>query len=272
MPPTCDQFVHAYDRQQGTERAQSPMLLARLRTKIRTIARGLSGGLAYIRDWRIYNQKLDDHSSPFRARLSDMLPCLTDRYECAGSTRGHYFHQDLWVAKEIYKLNPTEHWDVGSRIDGFVAHLLVSREVSVIDIRKLESNVPGLRFHQGDITGLNFPSGSIRSLSCLHAMEHVGLGRYGDKVDPKGCFQGMKELARVLAPGGRLYFSVPIGRQRTEFNAHRIFDPKTILDCFSSLRLLHFAAIDDRDELIDPANWEDYRTANHACGLFVFTK
>jgi len=248
------------------------MLLSRLRTKIRTIARGITGTLAYFRDWRIYNQKLDQNSSPFRARLSDMVPCLTDRYAYAGVTRGHYFHQDLWVAKQIYNLNPSEHWDVGSRIDGFVAHLLVSREVHVIDLRRLESNVPGLRFYQGDITALNAGSDSIFSLSCLHAMEHVGLGRYGDKVDPNGCCQGMKELARVLAPGGRLYFSVPIGRERTEFNAHRIFDPKTILDRFPSLRLLHFAVIDDRGELIDPAKWEDYRTADHACGLFVFTK
>jgi len=103
-------------------------------------------------------------------------------------------------------------------------------------------------------------------------MEHVGLGRYGDKIDPNGCFQGMEELARILAPGGRLYFSVPIGRERTEFNAHRIFDPESVLECFSSLTLLHFAAINDLGELVDPANWRDYRTANLACGLFVFSK
>lgn len=232
---------------------------------------GIAGSFAYVRDWRTYNRKLG-RSSRFRARLSDMLPYLMDRYQDAGVARGHYFHQDLWVAKEIFHKNPAEHWDIGSRIDGFIAHLLVYRDVHVVDIRKLDCNVPGLTFHRGDLTALDIRANSIPSLSCLHAMEHVGLGRYGDKVDPDGCFQGMKELARILAPGGRLYFSVPIGRERAEFNAHRIFDPESVLECFPSLTLVHFAAINDLGELVDPANWRDYRTANLACGLFVFSK
>lgn len=231
----------------------------------------MRGSLAYVRDWRTYNSKLA-RSSRFRAHLSDMMPYLMDRFKDAGVTRGHYFHQDLWVAKEIFRQNPAEHWDFGSRIDGFIAHLLVHREVHVVDIRKLDSTVPGLTFHQGDLTALEIPTDSIPSLSCLHAMEHVGLGRYGDRIDPEGCFQGMKELARILTPGGRLYFSVPIGRERTEFNAHRVFDPKSILASFPSLTLIHFAAINDVGDLVDPADWRDYRTAHLACGLFVFSK
>jgi hypothetical protein len=231
----------------------------------------VTGSLAYLRDWRTYNRKLAP-SSRFRARLSDMAPYVMDRYQDAGVARGHYFHQDLWVAKQVFRANPPEHWDIGSRIDGFIAHLLVFRDVHVVDIRALDSSVPGLIFHRGDLTALDLPTKSVQSLSCLHAMEHVGLGRYGDKVDPDGCFHGMKELARILAPEGRLYFSVPIGRERAQFNAHRIFDPESILACFPALTLIHFAAVNDLGDLVDPADWRDYRTANMACGLFVFSK
>jgi SAM-dependent methyltransferase len=246
-------------------------LLGRLRNTLYRLGRSARGSYAYVCDWVVYNRQIS-RSSPFRAHLSDASPCLADRYQDAGSVRGHYFQQDLWAAKLIHRANPPEHWDIGSRIDGFIAHLLVFREVHVIDIRGLSSEVEGLLFHRGDLTALDIPTASISSLSCLHAMEHVGLGRYGDPIDPEGCFQGMRELARVLAPKGKLYFSVPIGRERVEFNAHRIFSPDTIVQHLSSLKLLHFAAIDDEDRLRDPADWKDFRTANLACGLFVFTK
>jgi hypothetical protein len=226
---------------------------------------------AYIRDWFAYNQTNPPRDS-FNIKLAHLHPRLGDRYHDAGIANGDYFHQDLWVAQKIFAANPQEHWDVGSRIDGFVAHLLTFRTVNVIDIRKLESKVPGLIFHQGDVTALEIPDDSIESLSCLHAMEHVGLGRYGDPIDSWGYFKGMQELQRILALGGRLYFSVPIGKERVEFNAHRVFNPLTVTEAFSSLSLIAFAAINETGDLIDPARPEDFKTVRSACGLFVFEK
>lgn len=235
------------------------------------IGKNFAGLAAYIRDWVAYNQVTSPKVS-FNIRLAHLHPCLGDRYHNAGIAGGDYFHQDLWVARKIFAANPGEHWDIGSRIDGFIAHLLTFRTVNVIDIRKLESKVSGLIFHQGDVTALQIADDSIESLSCLHAMEHVGLGRYGDSIDPWGCFKGMQELQRVLAPGGKLYFSVPIGKERVEFNAHRVFDPFTVIEAFSSLTLVEFAAINDMGDLIEPAQPEDFRTIRSACGLFVFEK
>ncbi len=97
------------------------------------------------------------------------------------------------------------HLDVGSRLDGFIAHLLAFMEVEVIDIRPLNINVPGLRFTLGDATVLERKSDSVESLSSLHAVEHFGLGRYGDSIDPEACFKAMRSFARVLKPGGVLY-------------------------------------------------------------------
>ena len=122
--------------------------------------------------------------------------------------------------------------------------------VTIVDIRPLVSNIEGLTFLQDDATKLStVPSNSIASLSSLHVAEHFGLGRYSDPVDPQAYFRFMESLARVLTPGGRLYFSVPLGKEKVEFNAHRVFNPNTILDRFSGLRLQSFSYVGDDNAL-----------------------
>lgn len=217
-------------------------------------------------------KSLAKNENEFPLNIVNLSPCLSDRYDNAGIATGAYFHQDLWMAKKIFIANPSSHWDVGSRVDGFVAHLLTFRSVNVIDIRELKSELDGLIFQQGDVTELKIESNSIESLSCLHAMEHVGLGRYGDDVDPSGYLKGMKELERILKPGGKLYFSVPIGKQRLEFNSQRIFSPSTVMDIFSGMKLVEFAAVDDAGKLLDPSRPEDFENGLCCCGLFILSK
>lgn len=207
-----------------------------------------------------------------RLDIRRLYPCLVDRFRSAGTVSTHYFHQDLWAARRIHDAAPPEHYDVGSRIDGFVAHLLSFREVNVLDYRPLRSSPSGLHFLRADVVRLPFSDESVHSLSCLHAMEHVGLGRYGDAVDPNGCFHGMRELQRVLAPGGSLYFSVPIGRERVEFDAHRVFSPDTVLRAFDSLRLVEFSAVGDDAGYVENADPASYSSAHYACGLFRFER
>ena len=81
-------------------------------------------------------------------------------------------------------------------------------------------------------------------------------------------------MARVLAPGGRLYFSVPIGAERIEFNAQRVFAPQTILQTFAEhrLRLAAFSAVDDRGLLMPAADPLSFTGAHYSCGLFEFSK
>ena len=167
----------------------------------------------------------------------ELVPCLHDWYEEGGSTKNEYFWQDLLVAQRIFKQKPLRHVDVGSRIDGFVAHVASFRPVEVFDIRPVNLDIPGVVFKQADLMSVDSVAslcdgnaGYCDSLSCLHAIEHFGLGRYGDPVDPSGYRRGIENLSKLLQPGGRLYLSTPIGSQRVEFNANWVFDPNTILD------------------------------------------
>jgi hypothetical protein len=179
------------------------------------------------------------------------FPILGEREAASGSI-GAYALQDLLVAKWIREDGPMRHVDVGSRIDGFICHLAVFREVEVIDIRPAPGVIPGVVFHQLDVMGA-CPAewkGALGSLSCLHTVEHFGLGRYGDALDPQGHEKGVARLKEMVAPGGRMYLSTPIGPQRIEFNAHRIFAVSTVLGWFAEgWEIERLAVIDDEESI-----------------------
>ena len=176
----------------------------------------------------------------FRAQCDwpiDLEPKLGDIYDHAGSL-GEYFWQDLWIAKKIFRLNPERHIDVGSRIDGFVAHIACMRKIEVFDLRPLPIQIPNVSFHQIDV--LNLPSKyqeSTDCVTCLHSIEHFGLGRYGDEINPSAWKQGFENLSKMLKIGGKLILSTPIGYERVKFNAHRVFHPLTIAEHGKSLNL-----------------------------------
>ena len=185
----------------------------------------------------------------------------------------HYFWQDLWAARRIYESRIRFHVDVGSRLDGFIAHLLPFCHVVYMDYRPAEIKTKNLQFVRGSILGLPFQDNSIKSLSCLHVLEHIGLGRYGGPIQPNGHLDAAAELARVLAPGGQLLLGTPVGKEGLHFDAHRVFDPKTVLNAFSQLELNAFSLIDDKGEKVVTDNAMSHaKNCDYGCGLFVFEK
>ncbi len=206
-------------------------------------------------------------------------PILTDKKEQSGKARGQYFYQDLFVAQKIFEANPLRHIDVGSRVDGFVAHLASFRQVDVLDIRPLENRISNITFHQADLMmTLEKFLESTDSLSCLHTIEHFGLGRYGDTVDVDGHLKGLDSLYSMLKPDGVFYFSTQIGPSRVEFNAHRVFSVAYLLDLFrNKYQLLEFAYIDDSDVLHTHVEMDEKAVkANFGCkmgcGIFILKK
>ena len=206
--------------------------------------------------------------------------CVKDRRSNAGTVSGHYFHQDLFVARRIYENKPERHVDVGSAIHGFVAHVAVFREIEVFDIRALPDTVRNIRFNQMDLQNMRPEYCEYcDSLSCLHALEHFGLGRYGDSLDVNGHVKGFESLAMMLRSGGRLYLSVPIGRERVEFNAHRVFNPATILNILSEqFDLKGFSYVDDHGDFFENVQLTATKISNilqeviYGCGIFEAVK
>ena len=198
----------------------------------------------------------------------DLAPQIADA-TALSSYDAHYLPQDAWAAKKIAALGPGHHVDVGSRVD-FVAFLTSHCAVTFVDIRPLEAPVERLSSVAGSVTALPFETGSVPSLSCLHVIEHVGLGRYGDPLDPDGTRRAVKELCRVMEPGGQLLVSAPVGKARTCFNSHRVLDPVHLRALFEAFDMEEFAAVDDDLQFSRYADPGDYRDSRYACGMYCF--
>jgi hypothetical protein len=207
-------------------------------------------------------------------------PCLHDWYEQAGATDNEYFWQDLFVARMIHCAAPERHVDVGSRLDGFVAHLASFREVEVFDIRPLKSVIPGVVFKQADMMK---PDANLEnyadSLSCLHALEHFGLGRYGDPLNVDGPMRGLASLAKMVKPGGTMYLACPYGQDAVYFNAHRTIHPHTLdkwaRSCGLQRRSLHVFNTVSQSFLNVSSDTDANRlaqNANFTLGVYVFEK
>lgn len=205
------------------------------------------------------------------------FPIITEYRTSAANLDAHYFLQDIWFAQKVIADEPAEHFDIGSRVDGFLAHLLAAGvSVNMIDIRPLGIELKGLSFTQGDATDLrNLAPNSVKSLSSLHVVEHFGLGRYGDEVDPTGWVKGLKAMQRIVAYGGVFYLSLPAGSaNRLHFNAHRVFEFKEAVKVLDQMELVEAAYISNYKVINVPISEFD-RTVlrdDFACACYIFRK
>lgn len=227
--------------------------------------------------YRFYPKFRKDKSEWLKqgGKITHSFMVLEDYAGSAGTSKGHYFHQDLLVASFINEHNPKRHIDIASRIDGFVAHVASFREIEVIDIRPLEKSVhENIKFFQANLMSSQDLE-KTDSLSCLHAIEHFGLGRYSDPIDVDGHNKGITNLVNLVEENGRMYISFPIGKSdEVHFNANRVFHPASILKHPSiekSMRLLRFDFIDDNGDLHLCKSIEDADT-QHGCGIYTFEK
>ena len=184
----------------------------------------------FIEDIEEYSKQCgDDKNFPFNPEI--IWACLTDCIQEAGGVGQDYFFQDMWAAREIYRSNVKHVYDIGSRIDGFIAHLLAMEvNVTLLDIRPFPHKIEGLNFIQADAMHMDgIEDNSLETVSGLCSFEHFGLGRYSDPIDYEGWKKALHAVKRKMKVGGTFYLSVPVGPiNKVAFNAHRVFNPVTI--------------------------------------------
>ncbi len=211
--------------------------------------------------------------------ITSLYPILTDKYDQGGVMTGHYFHQDLYVARLINLALPIKHLDIGSRTDGFIAHVASYREIELIDIRDINSNVKNIIFRKANL--MELPPDLVNycdSISSLHAIEHFGLGRYNDPIDYWGYLKALDNITKILKDGGCFYFSVPIGPQRIEFNAHRVFSVRYLISILSkNFDIKSFSYVNDNGDFFENVELTmDNVTSNfgcrNGCGIFTLIK
>jgi hypothetical protein len=197
-------------------------------------------------------------------------PCFDDKTNITNFD-AHYIYHPAWAARIIKKIAPAKHVDISSTLH-FCSVLSCFIPTEFYDYRPAYLNLDNLISSHADLQNLFFEDNSVESLSCMHTIEHIGLGRYGDPIDPDGDIKAIKELMRVCAVNGNLLLVVPVGIKNIMFNAHRIYNPKEFLGYVPNFELLNFALITDKGDFIPDATLEEAENQIYGCGCYWFKK
>ena len=228
--------------------------------------------------WKEFKKEFAKFSSlsqknRFTLKWDDRYPCLDDKTKTTSFDR-HYLYHPAWAARILAETKPSKHVDISSTLN-FSSILSAFIPVEFYDFRPADVKLTNLESKAADIVSLPFDNNSVKSLSCMHVVEHIGLGRYGDPIDPNGDIKAIDELKRVLAINGNLLFVVPVGKPKIQFNAHRVYSYEQITELFSELELVQFVLISERSEdggLNIGVNAEDVSHQDYGCGCFWFKK
>jgi len=225
----------------------------------------------FLKDYFIFKKEAKKYGIP--VRWIERNPQLFDKTQNTNFDP-HYLYHPAWAARILKEINPDFHIDISSTLY-FCTLVSAFIPVKFFDFRPAKINLSNLISDKADLTNLVFQDNSVKSISCMHTVEHIGLGRYGDPIDVNGDKKAVDELRRVITFGGNLLFVVPIGKSRIIFNAHRIYSYRQILDFFPDFILRDFSLIPDNASEVGLINHADEKTAdnqNYACGCFWFVK
>jgi len=229
--------------------------------------------IQFRKEFLVFKKLSEKTDRRFELSWEQRYPCL---HEKTGETRfdRHYIFHPAWAARVLRATNPAYHVDLSSTLH-FCTLVSAFVPVKFFDIRPANLGLNGLTVEYADLTSLPFQTNSLSSVSCMHVIEHIGLGRYGDRLDPEGDLKAVAELRRVIADKGNLLFVVPIGKPKVVFNAHRIYSYDQVMDLFPQFRLIEFALVPDKPGdggLIINATKELADKQLYGCGCFWLRK
>lgn len=224
--------------------------------------------LLIIKDIKKFIKKNDGR---FFIKIYNLRPIIFDKTNKTNFDI-HYIYHPAWAARILAELKPDEHIDISSSL-AFASMISAFIPTKFYDYRPADLFLDNLSSLRADLNSLPFKDNSLKSVSCMHTVEHIGLGRYGDEIDPQGDLKAIHELKRVVAIGGSLLFVVPVGRPMLVFNAHRIYSYEQIISYFKGFKLKNFSLISEKNnKIINQANAQLVAQEKYGCGCFWFIK
>lgn len=225
----------------------------------------------FLKDWKVFTETAKSiGDNRFVLSSQNLFPILHEKTRTQDFDR-HYTYHPAWASRKISEIKPELHIDISSTLT-FSTIVSAFVPVKFYDYRPAELALSNFSSGAADLLHLPFEDNSIKSLSCMHTLEHIGLGRYGDPIDPIGDLKAMKELQRVLSVGGDLLVVMPVGKPIVQFNSQRIYAYNQVLDAFSTLKIKEFTLLTDDGQLIMNADPSLVEKQVYGCGCFWFTK
>jgi hypothetical protein len=226
----------------------------------------------FLNDFRRF-KRLSKKQDRVSVRFKDRHVCLKEKTAESGFDR-HYIYHTAWAARAVARIRPKYHIDISSSLY-FCSIISAYVPVRFYEFRPPALALDNLTVETADLLKLPYETGSVQSISCMHVVEHAGLGRYGDPIDPDADCKAIGELTRVCAIGGSVLFVVPVGKPRIAFNAHRVYSPRAICGYFAPLSLRQFSFIpesfsDGPPSIVPEGDVEAHRA--EGCGCFWFVK
>ena len=209
-------------------------------------------------------------------KISGIFPILGEHKDSNSDFDKHYFYHETVVSMYIFNNNPTKHVDIGSRLNGFVSNVASFRKIEFFDLRPTNIQHKNIISKQIDLIDISKEYYDYTdSLSCLYVLGHIGLGRYGDKIDKDGSKSAYLNLIKILKNKGKLYVAVPIsGKNKVYFNAHRVFKPSDLVEWSKEVELEKFDYVDDNGKFYNnmDINNSDLNYIKYGCGIYTFIK
>lgn len=118
----------------------------------------------------------------------------------------------------------------------------------------------GVSYLYEDLRNLPYRDGWFDTIACISVLEHVGMDNTRHytqnpnfaEASPEGALQAMRELKRVLRPGGILYVTVPFGRA-VSHGWLRIFNNSGVEEL---IQAFHASAREEFLYRYTPAGWQ----------------
>lgn len=221
----------------------------------------------FLSEYRKFKSRNDER---LEMNFSEIYPCLKDKTETTPFDR-HYVYHPAWAARILAQTKPEYHIDISS-ILSFGSIVSAFIPIKFCDYRPADLELENYESGKADLKNLDFPNESVPSLSCMHTIEHIGLGRYGDEIDPRGDITAINEIQRVVKKEGDILFVTPLGKPMIQFNGQRVYSKEQIIEYFSQCDLIEFSIIPDQGPMIKEPDQNTIHSQKYACGCFWFKK
>jgi hypothetical protein len=179
---------------------------------------------------------------------------LVNRFVDMGNKRevSHYPETDRWFydALDKHNIEQKQYLIIGSE-EPYYEGIAISNHatVTMVEYQRVTSSHPFLTtMTVEEFEKENYQYDGAISIS---SVEHSGLGRYGDSLDPDGDLKSMKFLHGKLKPDALLFLSVPIGKDQILWNAHRVYGRERFPLLIDGFKIIETYGLIDSDYDVD---------------------